>query len=380
MFQPTTLGSKSATLTVSSASGETHIVSLAGLSSCPLIGISGTLPSVETGQFYSQTLTADGGNAPYSFEVVSGSVPAGLALSAGGVLSGTTTALGVFTFTAKATDAAEGEGAACSGSAVFSVTVADTEAPTISVTVPASGAIYQLNQTVSASYLCADGGSGVVSCAGPVASGMAIDTSTLGSKTFTVNAADAGGNSSKATVTYEVRRTLSAVGPARIWLGLKNSDDVGLRVDLRGELLVNGVVAASGELDNIDSGSSGFNNALLQSVATSLSSGPVEVPANAQLAVRISARRTCFAGGSHNSGRLSEWYNGQPVDTGSTRDAGSRITLTLAGVPRDYFLRSASSLNTTAGSARQSADLTVNSASSCPARPFALFGQWTVLP
>ena len=88
-----------------------------------------------------------------------------------------------------------------------------------------------------------------------------IDTSTLGSKTFVVNATDAVGNASSTAVTYDVRRTLTAVGPAKVWIGLKNSDDVGLRLDLRAELLVNGTVAASGTFNNVSSGSSGFNNA-----------------------------------------------------------------------------------------------------------------------
>jgi len=53
-----------------------------------------------------------------------------------------------------------------------------------------------------------------------------------------VNASDAVGNVSSATVNFEVRRTLTAVAPVKIWIGLKNSDDVGLRLDLRAELLV----------------------------------------------------------------------------------------------------------------------------------------------
>ena len=47
---------------------------------------------------------------------------------------------------------------------------------------------------------------------------------------------------SSATVTYTVKRMLSAVGPVKAWIGLKNGDDAGLHVDLRAEVLVNGVV------------------------------------------------------------------------------------------------------------------------------------------
>src|SRR5206468_1630202 len=48
---------------------------------------------------------AAGGTAPYSFTISAGALPAGLALSANGVLSGTPTEGGSFTFTVQATDA-----------------------------------------------------------------------------------------------------------------------------------------------------------------------------------------------------------------------------------------------------------------------------------
>lgn len=54
---------------------------------------------------YSQTLTAIGGAAPYAWSLLAGSLPTGLALSSGGVLSGTPSAGGIFTFTARVTDA-----------------------------------------------------------------------------------------------------------------------------------------------------------------------------------------------------------------------------------------------------------------------------------
>src|SRR6185436_15407115 len=122
-------------------------------------------------------------------------------------------------------------------------------------------------------------------CPGTTANGGAIDTSSLGAKSFVVNASDAVGNTSSTTVTYEVRRTLTAVDTAKVWVGLKNSDDVGLRLDLRAEVRVNGIAAATGDLNNVAAGSSGFNNAILQSVRLGLSSGPVDVPSGAQLEV-----------------------------------------------------------------------------------------------
>ena len=79
----------------------------------------------------------------------------------------------------------------------------DKKAPSISLLAPASTS-YQLGQVVDASYTCADGGSGLAACAGPVANGANIDTASVGTKTFTVNAADTVGNAGSASVAYTV--------------------------------------------------------------------------------------------------------------------------------------------------------------------------------
>jgi hypothetical protein len=55
---------------------------------------------------YLATLSATGGTAPYSWSVTAGTLPAGLALSSSGVLSGTPAAPGSSTFTVQATDSA----------------------------------------------------------------------------------------------------------------------------------------------------------------------------------------------------------------------------------------------------------------------------------
>jgi len=253
----------------------------------------------------------------------------------------------------------------------------DRKAPAISVTTPPLGAVYQLNDVVNAAFSCPETGSGLASCVGSVANGGPIDTSSPGTKTFVLNASDIVGNTSSATVSYEVKRTLTAIGPAKVWIGLKNSDDAGLRLDLRGQVLVNGAVVGSGTLNNVPGGSSGFNNAILQTIALSLT-GSVEAPAGAQLSVEIGARRTCASNG-HNSGTVREWFNGRPADGGTDRDAGSRVRMTLGGTTSDYFLRSGFELSTTAGSLRQSVDAVVNGQIPCPARPFTSIGAWSVI-
>jgi Putative Ig domain len=57
---------------------------------------------------YSTALSAVGGTPPYSWSLVSGSLPPGLTLSTTGTISGTPTALGSFAFTVKATDSVGG--------------------------------------------------------------------------------------------------------------------------------------------------------------------------------------------------------------------------------------------------------------------------------
>jgi hypothetical protein len=80
----------------------------------------------------------------------------------------------------------------------------DKQGPTVTVNTPANSATFLLNQSVNASYSCSDGGSGVSSCSGSVANGSALDTSSVGSKSFTVAAIDAVGNKTQITKTYTV--------------------------------------------------------------------------------------------------------------------------------------------------------------------------------
>lgn len=80
----------------------------------------------------------------------------------------------------------------------------DRRAPMIALTTPASGAVYQLDRSIIASYHCTDAGSGVTACSGTVANNTAIDTATTGARSFTVTASDAMGNSGSVTANYTV--------------------------------------------------------------------------------------------------------------------------------------------------------------------------------
>lgn len=82
---------------------------------------------------------------------------------------------------------------------------ADTKAPVITITSPAANQVVARNATVLADFACNDGtGVGVASCTGTVADGVAIDTATAGTKTFTVTATDNEGKVGTKTVTYTV--------------------------------------------------------------------------------------------------------------------------------------------------------------------------------
>jgi PKD repeat protein len=166
--------------------------------SCPPITISpATVPGGTVGTPYSQTLSAAGGVGPYGFAVTSGALPAGLTLSAGGVLSGTPTAAGTSNFVVTATDADN-----CSGTRNYSITISAAPCPTITLSpasLPGATAGSPYSQTISAS-----GGTPPYSFAlssGALPPGLTLAASgaltgtptTSGTFNFTVSATDAAG-------------------------------------------------------------------------------------------------------------------------------------------------------------------------------------------
>lgn len=73
---------------------------------CPVITIAPvSLPNGTQGVAFSETFTGGGGTAPYTFSITAGTLPTGLTLSAAGVLSGTPTVPGPYTFSVTATAA-----------------------------------------------------------------------------------------------------------------------------------------------------------------------------------------------------------------------------------------------------------------------------------
>lgn len=80
----------------------------------------------------------------------------------------------------------------------------DKTAPNIQISTPAQNAVYSINDNVYASFSVSDSLSGVVLTSSSVANGQALDTSTIGAKTFTVSATDSVGNKRNSTHNYSV--------------------------------------------------------------------------------------------------------------------------------------------------------------------------------
>jgi uncharacterized repeat protein (TIGR01451 family) len=149
----------------------------------------------------------------------------------------------------------------------------DRKAPTIVINSPAANATYGLNAFVGAAYTCADGGSGVGPCFGPVANGAAIDTSTLGPKGFSVTSMDAVGNQSTSTVSYNVVRNV--VGSTDLSITLQGASKVAPNQTLTYSMTVHnagpGIAAGVVVVDALPSGT--------VFASASASQGVVEAPA-----------------------------------------------------------------------------------------------------
>ena len=161
---------------------------------------------------YAQTLTASGGAAPYTFSVVSGTLPAGLTLTAGGVLSGTPTTAGSSTVVIRATDAN-----GCFAQITYTIVVSAPNCPVITLVPPtlpdgAVGVAYSQQITASGgtgpyvfTVLSGTLPAGLTLSAGGLLSGTPTSS---GSSTVAIQATDAGG--CPALVTYTIH-TVTAV-------------------------------------------------------------------------------------------------------------------------------------------------------------------------
>ncbi|AIY41596.1 Fibronectin type III domain protein [Collimonas arenae] len=149
---PTTAGSSTFSLKYTDSTSGTGPFSQAQnvtivINASPVIVITPTvLPAATVAAAFSQSLSASGGTAPYTFAISAGALPAGLTLSSAGLLSGTPTAGGTFNFTVRGTDQSS-----FSGTQAYTLTV---NAPTIAITpttLPAATVATAYSQTAVAS-------------------------------------------------------------------------------------------------------------------------------------------------------------------------------------------------------------------------------------
>jgi hypothetical protein len=119
---PTTAGSSPVTIRATDGNACPGVITYSIViapATCPAITLAPpTLPAGAVGVAYSQQITASGGSGSYVFKVSSGTLPAGLTLSSGGLLSGTPTGTSS-TVNIQATD-----GIGCPGVATYTITVA----------------------------------------------------------------------------------------------------------------------------------------------------------------------------------------------------------------------------------------------------------------
>lgn len=186
----------------------------AGPPICPAVELAPpTLPDGSVGVAYSQTITASGGTAPYTFMVTGGALPPGLTLTPDGVLAGTPTTNGSSTFTIRATDAN-----GCFAEITYTIAVAPEGCPVITLapsTLPPGAVGVAYNQQITAS-----GGTGPYVFAilsGTLPAGLTLSSSgllsgtptTVGTSTVTIQATD--GNGCPGVATYTI--TIDPVTP-----------------------------------------------------------------------------------------------------------------------------------------------------------------------
>ncbi len=217
---PTVVGTFPFTVTATDSLGCTGILATTLTVSCPTITVSpGSLSNGTAGVAYGPvTLTQAGGVGTVTYAVTVGALPAGMALSAAGVLSGTPTVTGTFPFTVTATDAN-----GCTGTRALTLVV---ECPVITVS-PASLS----NATAGAAYgpvtLTQTGGVGAVTYAvttGALPTGVTLTTAGVLSGTptvtgtfpFTVTATDANGCTGTRALTLVVECPVITVSPASL--------------------------------------------------------------------------------------------------------------------------------------------------------------------
>jgi hypothetical protein len=178
-----------------------------------------------------------------------------------------------------------------------------------------------------------------------------------------VDDGNGGSDADEVVVTVNLAGVLTELGPARIWVGLKKSDDVGIKFDFLVEVYRNAELIGSGQLDSAPGGSSGFNNARLNAVPLNLAAPAHYAPGDV-LSIKVYVRNAAVGSGK-NSGTARLWFDDAAAD--------SRLEFTR-DAPTTMYLRAAAALGTDPGPGPK---LKIDVAAGAKGSPFKLFGTWS---
>ncbi|MGL6576455.1 putative Ig domain-containing protein [Aeromonas hydrophila] len=211
-------GPDSFTYTATNASGTSSPATVSIIVSTPSITLNpGTLSNGSVGMAYSQTITATGGSAPYTYAITAGSLPAGLSLNtSSGMISGTPSASGTGNFTVTATDANSASGFQAYSLVINGlVPVAGAVSATVAANSSANSITLNITGTATSVAVASTASNGIAT-----ASGTSItytpSAGFSGPDSFTYTATNASGTSSPATVTITVSTPSITLNPGTL--------------------------------------------------------------------------------------------------------------------------------------------------------------------
>ena len=185
----------------------TLVVAPAAATANPLSVNSVVFASGQVGTAYSATLSASGGTPSYTWAITSGSLPAGLALSPGGTISGTPTTSQVSSFTVTASDSSSPvQTKSMSGSISISPN---------NLTITTTGLASGKNGALYSAQLVASGGTPGYSwsvSSGSLPAGLTLSSAgvisgtpnTNGTQKFTVTVADSGSPAQQQSASFSI--------------------------------------------------------------------------------------------------------------------------------------------------------------------------------